>query len=131
MTPNGRHPPVSPFATGPAGRCPRCGRGRLFAGFLTVAKRCEACDLDFSKADSGDGPAVFVILILGGIVVALAVITEIRYQPPIWVHVVVWPPIILGGALSMLRPLKGLLIALQYKYKASEGGTVSYDDEDR
>ncbi len=101
----------------------------MFAGFLTVAERCDSCGLDLSKSDSADGPAVFVILILGGIVAAAATITDFLFMPPYWLHVVIWPPVILGGALAMLRPLKGLMIALQYKHKASEGGLVNYDDE--
>ena len=117
----------SPIATGLACRCPRCGRGRLFAGFLTVAERCESCGLDLTKQDSGDGPAVFIILILGAIVVPLALLLESTAAPPMWLHMVIWPPVILAGALLMLRPFKGVLIALQYKHKASEGGTVDYD----
>lgn len=117
----------SPIATGIACKCPRCGRGRLFAGFLTVAARCEHCDLDLSKQDSGDGPAVFIIFILGMIVVPLALLVETSLEPPQWVHFLLWPPVILGGALALLRPFKGVMIALQYKHKASEGGSVDYD----
>ena len=117
----------SPIATGLACKCPRCGRGRLFAGFLTVAERCDSCGLDLTKQDSGDGPAVFIILILGAIVVPLALLLESTAAPPMWLHMVIWPPVILAGALLMLRPFKGVLIALQYKHKASEGGTVDYD----
>jgi len=117
----------SPIATGIACKCPRCGRGRLFAGFLTVAERCESCGLDLTKQDAGDGPAVFIILILGAIVVPLALLLESAAAPPMWLHMVIWPPVILAGALLMLRPFKGVLIALQFKHKASEGGTVDYD----
>ena len=114
----GFHPPISPFRAGLACRCPRCGKGRLYAGFLTVTPRCSACDLDLSAQDSGDGPAVFIILILGFIVVGLALWTEITFEPPFWVHAILWPPIILGGALLMLRPFKGVLIALQYRHRS-------------
>lgn len=114
------YPPVSPFAAGIACRCPRCGRGRLFAGFLTVARRCEACELDLSAHDSGDGPAVFIILILGFVVVGLALWVEVTYTPPLWLHAVLWPPLILGGALAMLRPLKATMIALQYRHLAED-----------
>ena len=72
MTPSGGAPPVAPLTAALKGRCPQCGEGRLFAGFLTVAPRCTECGLDLSKQDSGDGPAVFVILILGFVVVGLA-----------------------------------------------------------
>ncbi len=108
-------------------KCPRCGRGALFTGFLTVVPRCSVCGLDLSKEDSGDGPAVFIVFILGAIVVTLALVVEVNFEPPLWVHLVIWPPVIIGGALAMLRPLKGLMIALQYKNKASDSGTVDYD----
>jgi uncharacterized protein (DUF983 family) len=106
---------------GVACRCPRCGKGKLFQGFLTLRPRCEACGLDFDFADAGDGPAVFIILIAGFIVVGAALVTEIVYQPPFWVHALLWLPLILLVTLGPLRPLKGLLIALQYHHKAAEG----------
>lgn len=102
-------------------RCPRCGEGRLFAGFLTPAPRCEACDLDYRFVDSGDGPAVFVILVVGFVVVAAALVTEVKYQPPYWVHAALWLPLILGLSLGLLRPLKALMIGLQFRHKAREG----------
>lgn len=109
------------IATGLLCRCPRCGKGKLFSGFLTLRPRCESCGLDYSFADAGDGPAVFVILIGGGIVVAAALIVEILYQPPYWVHAVLWLPLILLVTLAPLRAMKGVLIALQYHHKAEEG----------
>ena len=102
---------------GIAGRCPSCRRGKLYSGYLTLAPKCEACGLDYGFADSGDGPAVFVILILGFIVVGLALWTEVTFEPPFWVHALAWPPVILGGALLMLRPFKAVLIALQYRHR--------------
>ncbi len=129
MAPESESSYRSPIATGLACRCPRCGRGRLFAGFLTVAARCGDCGLDLSKQDSGDGPAVFIIFILGALIVPLALLFEVKAAPPLWLHVVIWPPVILGAALGLLRPLKGLMIALQYKHKASEGGSVAYDED--
>ena len=98
-------------------RCPRCGRGRLFDGLLSVRAACGVCGLDLSAQDAGDGPAVFVILFLGLIVVALAAIVEIEFSPPIWVHLVLWTPFILGGSIAMLRPFKAGLIALQYRHR--------------
>ena len=106
---------------GVLGRCPRCGEGRLFAGFLTVAPRCANCDLDYSFIDSGDGPAVFVILIVGFIVVGMALWVEVAFDPPLWVHFLLWLPLILGLSLPLLRALKGLMIAMQYRHNASEG----------
>ena len=115
------HPPLSPFRTGLACRCPRCGQGRLFQGFLTLRARCESCGLDFGFADSGDGPAVFVVFLAGAIVVASALITEVLYEPPLWLHALLWGPLILITTLAPLRPMKGLMIALQYLHKAAEG----------
>jgi uncharacterized protein (DUF983 family) len=127
MADSGYTPRRSALATGLACRCPRCGRGALYSGFLTVAERCGECGLDLRKADSGDGPAVFVIFILGFLVVPLALWVEAQFAPPMWLHVVLWPPLILGGSLGLLRPMKGVLIALQYRHKASDSGTVKYD----
>lgn len=118
--PQGEYGHVSPFLAGLRGRCPRCGKGKLFSGYLTVAPSCSECGLDFSKVDSGDGPAVFIILFLGFIVVALALWVEVVYQPPYWVHLVLWLPLILIGSLGLLRPFKGVLIGLQYKHKATQ-----------
>jgi len=112
-----RHfPPVSLAHAAFACRCPRCGEGRLFTGLLSVRPSCPACGLDLSAQDAGDGPAVFVILFLGLIVVGLAAIVEVKFAPPLWLHMVLWTPLILGGAILMLRPLKAGLIALQYKH---------------
>jgi uncharacterized protein (DUF983 family) len=107
--------------TGLAGRCPGCHKGNLFAGFLTVDKKCAACGLDYGFADAGDGPAIFVILISGFIVVGAALIVEIMYQPPFWLHALLWGPLILAVTLLPLRLLKGLLIVLQYHHRAAEG----------
>jgi len=114
-------PPVEPIRAGLMGRCPRCGEGRLFSGYLTVAKRCEACGLDYAFADSGDGPAVFVILIIGFIVVGLALWAEVSFSPPLWVHFLLWIPLTLVLSLAALRLFKGVLITLQYRNRAQEG----------
>jgi uncharacterized protein (DUF983 family) len=111
----------SPIAAGLACRCPRCGKGKLFEGFLTLRPRCETCGLDYSFADAGDGPAVFVILFAGFIVVFLALIVEFAYQPPFWLHALLWGPLILVVTLGPLRPFKGVLITLQYHHDAAEG----------
>jgi uncharacterized protein (DUF983 family) len=110
-----------PIGRGLRGRCPRCGKGKLFQGFLSLRPRCESCGLNYGFSDAGDGPAVFVILIGGAIVVFAALITEFVYQPPYWVHAALWLPLILLVTLAPLRPIKGLLIALQYHHKAAEG----------
>jgi uncharacterized protein (DUF983 family) len=111
----------SPVWAGLRCRCPRCGRGALFAGFLTTRRRCEACGLDYAFIDSGDGPAVFVIFIAGFIVVFCALLVEMLFQPPFWLHALLWGPLILLTTVLPLRPMKGLLIALQYHHKAEEG----------
>ena len=110
-----------PIGRGIRGRCPRCGEGRLFKGFLSVRTACERCGLDYGFADAGDGPAVFAILFGGFVVVFAALITEVVYQPPYWVHAALWLPLVLIVTLGPLRPIKGLLIALQYHHKAAEG----------
>jgi uncharacterized protein (DUF983 family) len=109
---------------GLACKCARCGKGRLYAGFLTLAAKCEACGLDYAFIDSGDGPAVFVIMIAGAIVVASALIVEIKYQPPFWVHAALWLPVTLAVTLWPLRAIKSLLIALQFHHKAAEGRLI-------
>ena len=109
-------PPVSLARAALACRCPRCGQGALFTGLLTVRSACPVCGLDLSAQDAGDGPAVFVILFLGLIVVGLAAFVELTFSPPIWVHMALWTPLIIGGAIAMLRPLKAGLIALQYRH---------------
>lgn len=114
-------PTASPIVAGLKSRCPRCGEGKLFEGVLSLRPRCEKCDLDFAFIDSGDGPAVFIILLAGFVVVFAALIVEIMYQPPFWLHAALWLPLILAATILPLRPMKGLLIALQYHHKAAEG----------
>jgi uncharacterized protein (DUF983 family) len=113
--------PPNPILAGLTCRCPRCGKGKMFSGFLGLKPICEVCGLDYSFADAGDGPAVFVIMISGAIVVAAALFVEVQYSPPLWVHALLWVPLILVTSLVPLRCLKGVLIALQYHHKAAEG----------
>jgi uncharacterized protein (DUF983 family) len=108
---------VSPYVAGLRCRCPRCGEGPLFDGLLTVRESCTVCSLDLRAHDAGDGPAVFVILILGALVVTLALIVEVKLEPPLWVHALIWPVVILAGAIGMLRPLKATLVALQFHHR--------------
>ena len=110
----------APLLRGLRGRCPNCGDGPLFTGFLRVAPRCQACGFDLSKTDSGDGPAVFVIFIAGFVAAFGILLTEVFLHPPIWVHFVVWLPIAALLCLALLRPLKGLMIAAQFANRASE-----------
>ncbi|BBU63625.1 membrane protein [Methylosinus sp. C49] len=114
-------PTVNPYVAGLLGRCPRCGKGHLFRGFLTLAPSCEVCGLDLAFADSGDGPAVFVMTIAGFIVVGAALYVEVAYAPPYWVHGLIFLPLTIIVCAGLLRPAKSLLIALQYFNKAEEG----------
>jgi uncharacterized protein (DUF983 family) len=109
---------------GLACRCPRCGTGKLYSGFLHLRPSCEACGLDYAFIDSGDGPAIFIIMLAGAIVVACALIVEVKYQPPFWLHAVLWLPLILATTLLPLRAMKSLLIALQFHHKAAEGRLI-------
>jgi uncharacterized protein (DUF983 family) len=106
---------------GLAGRCPACHRGKLYAGYLTLAPKCERCGLDYAFADPGDGPAVFVILVTGFVVTGLALIAEILYTPPYWLHAILWGSLAILLPLVLLRSFKGVLIALQFKHEAEEG----------
>lgn len=112
----------NPLVAGLMGRCPNCGEGRLFDGYLKVAARCEACGFDLARADSGDGPAVFVILIAGFAVSFAALFVEVTIRPPIWVHMIIWLPLTLILSLALVRPLKGVMLAAQFANKASEAG---------
>lgn len=116
--------PVPVLRAALANRCPRCGKGPLYEKLLDVAPECESCGLKLGAQDAADGPAVFVILILGFIIVGLALVTEAVYAPPLWVHAIIWLPLILGMSWFMLRFVKSLLIALQFKHRAHdyEGG---------
>jgi uncharacterized protein (DUF983 family) len=102
-------------------RCPRCGEGKLYDGLVSIAPCCRVCDLDLRAHDAGDGPIVFVVFLLGAIVVALAVIVEFRFAPPLWVHAVLWAPVVLIGSVALLRPLKAGFIALQHRHRALGG----------
>lgn len=110
---------VSPYSAGLRCRCPRCGEGRLFSGFLAIAPKCEVCDLTLAHEDAGDGPAVFVILIYGFLMAGLAAWVELSYEPPFWVHAVIFVPLILGGSALLLRPFKGVIVALQYRHRVA------------
>jgi uncharacterized protein (DUF983 family) len=93
----------------------------LFRSGLVLREKCERCGLSFAFADSGDGPAVFAIFILGFVVLGSALLVEFRLRPPVWVHVVLWGLATPALAFVLLRSLKGVLIALQYRHRAGEG----------
>ena len=102
-------------------RCPRCGNGRLFNGFLTLAARCESCGLDYSFADPADGPAFFVMMTMAIPATAFGVWIEMTYEPGLWVHLLTTLPFLLLSCVPTIRPFKGMLVASQYFYKAEEG----------
>ena len=103
------------------GLCPRCGKKTLFAGYARFADRCSACGLDYSGFNVGDGPAAFLTLILGAIVVAMAITLELTLHPPLWLHMLIWTPVTAGGVVVSLRAAKGALIAAEYRNAAREG----------
>ncbi len=112
-------PPQSPLDVAVRCACPRCGRGKLFHGVLTVVERCRECGLDLRANDSGDGPAVFVILGLGALMMILVFWVEFRFEPPVWVYVVVFGPLTVGLAIGLLRFLKALLVAQQFAHRST------------
>jgi uncharacterized protein (DUF983 family) len=121
------YPPVTVAQSvlrGIACKCPRCGKGKLYTGFLDLRGACEHCCLDYAFIDAGDGPAIFIIMIAGAIVVGCALIVEVKYQPPFWLHAVLWLPLILATTLLPLRSMKALLVALQFHHKAAEGRLI-------
>lgn len=101
-----------------AGKCPRCREGALFEkGFtLNVREECPHCHLQLGTHDCGDGPAVFLIFILGFLLVPLALLFEFKMHPPLWAHIVVWGTLSVAITLGSMRPLKAYIIALQYKH---------------
>lgn len=101
-------------------RCPRCGIGPVFTGLLTVRERCRSCGLHLGQHDTGDGPAVAVILVLGAIIVGLAFWVEFKFEPPLWLHAIIWPSLTFPLAILMMRPFKAALLAQQYRHRQSE-----------
>ncbi len=112
---------ISPYAAGLACKCPRCGQGALYSGYLKLRSECEACGLDYARADSGDGPAVFVIFIVGFLAVAIAFIVRFVFYAPLWLAFLVSAGVAVALILLLLQPLKATLIAVQYANKAAEG----------
>jgi uncharacterized protein (DUF983 family) len=111
---------VAPVQVALRGLCPRCGAPTLFSGWVRFADRCSACGLDISVFNVGDGPAAFLILILGGAIVAAAITVELALSPPFWVHILLWIPLSAAAVLLALRVSKAALLALEYRNKARE-----------
>ena len=112
-------PPVLDVAL--RGLCPRCGSRTLFAGLVSFAPRCRACALDFAAFNVGDGPAAFLTLIIGALVVGLAIALELGAHPPVWVHILLWVPLTAILVVGSLRVAKAALLALEYRHRAREG----------
>jgi uncharacterized protein (DUF983 family) len=110
------HPRLSSVATGLRCACPRCGRGKLYQGLLTVRDTCDECGLDLSRLNTDDGAAFFIIVVYSAIIIPLALWVEFAFKPPLWVHLMIWIPVILGGAIALMRPLKAWLVAQHYKH---------------
>lgn len=124
------YPPLSPWSTGLRGLCPRCGQGRLFSKQFKVAESCAHCHLDLTKADVGDGPIPLITLVVGFLGVGIGAWMQFTFDPPVWVQIAVTFPIIIGVALAMIRPLKGILVALQYQHQAGDTGANTFEDDD-
>lgn len=124
-----RYANVDSAKAGAKGCCPRCGEGRLFAGVLSLRPSCEVCGLDYSVFDSADGPAFFVMSLVGFVIVGLALYVEFVHEPPVWLHIVLWPLVAAVLSLPLLRWSKGLMVGLQFRNRAEEGRLVRGDDE--
>jgi uncharacterized protein (DUF983 family) len=103
-------------------RCPRCGKGKLFMGLLTLRSACPSCGLDFGNSDTGDAGAVGVIMVLGAFVVGMAFWVEFRFEPPLWVHAILWPVVTIPLAVLIMRPVKAALVAAQFRHRPTEMG---------
>lgn len=103
------------------GLCPRCAAPGLFSGVVAFTPKCSSCGLDNTQFNVGDGPAAFLILIVGAIVTALAIAVELNFAPPFWVHILLWLPFTLALVLGLLRIAKAALLVLEYRNRAREG----------
>ncbi|GLS99948.1 membrane protein [Sphingobium jiangsuense] len=103
------------------GLCPRCGAATLFATMVGFAPRCRACGLDYEQFNVGDGPAAFLTMIVGALVLLLALVVEFSIRPPLWLHVIIWPVLTVICVTGALRLAKGALLILEYRNKAREG----------
>ena len=105
-----------------AGRCPRCGKGRLFDGVIAFADSCDLCGLDYARFNVGDGPAAFLTLIVGAAVVGCAIWFELAVGPPLWVHLLIWIPLSAAAVIVGLRLAKAWLLTAEYRRSAGEAG---------
>ena len=119
-------PRLEPVRTGLRGRCPRCGEGKLFDGFLKLRQGCDKCGLSYDFADPADGPAFFVMCFACVPAVTFALLLQIKAEPPFWVHLLTSLPFLLATCILPLRPLKGWLVCSQYFFQAREGRIVGF-----
>lgn len=112
------------------GKCPQCGDGKLFTGFLEIKGSCAVCGFDYGSIDTADGPAFFIMTIVGFVIVIGAYILEVTVHPPVWVHMVVWMPMIVLLSIALLRPFKGVMAALQHRFSAGPLGANDLDHQD-
>ena len=110
----------SPFRAGLTAKCPECGKGKLYSGYLKITEECAVCHVKIGEKDTGDGPAVFVMFVMGFLVLGLALVVEVKYAPPLWLHMSIWTPLVLGGSLALLPLFKSVMFAAQYHTKAGE-----------
>lgn len=115
-------PAISLLAAALRCRCPRCGKGKLFKGLLTLRPACPVCGLDFSNSDTGDAGAVILIMVLGAVIVILAFWVEFHFSPPLWVHAVLWPIVTIPLAILIMRPMKAALVGAQFRHRPHEMG---------
>jgi uncharacterized protein (DUF983 family) len=113
---------VSIFQAALSCRCPRCGKGKLFKGLLTLQPTCPVCRLDFGRSDTGDAGAVILIMVLGAFVGGMAIWVEFHFSPPFWVHVVLWPVVTIPLAILIMRHMKAALVAAQFRHRPNEMG---------
>ena len=113
---------ISPLAAALRCRCPRCGKGKLFRGLLTLQPACPVCGLDFSNSDTGDAGAVLLIMGLGAVIVIMAFWVEFHFSPPLWVHAVLWPIVTIPLAILIMRPMKAALVGAQFRRRPHEMG---------
>jgi uncharacterized protein (DUF983 family) len=103
-------------------RCPRCGKGKLFKGLLTLQPTCPECGLDLGQADTGDAGAVILIMVLGAFIAGMAIWVEFHFSPPLWVHAILWPVVTIHLAVLIMRHMKAALVAAQFRHRPNEMG---------
>lgn len=116
-----QYPQLDPFSTGLKSACPRCGQGQLFSGYMKLKPKCTACGLDYSFVDTGEGPAVLVMLVVGFVILGSALWLDSQFALAIWLQILIWLPVSVLLSLFLLRKMKAVMIALQYRHKAHEG----------